>query len=67
MVVTLTEQNYIKRLPSKTYRAQHRGGKGVTGMTTREDDTVLHLLITHAHDCAALLHQSRARLSTGDL
>lgn len=50
MVVTLTEHNYIKRLPSKTYRAQRRGGKGVNGMTTREDDAVLHLHIVHAHD-----------------
>jgi DNA gyrase subunit A len=50
MIVTLTEQNYIKRLPSKTYRAQRRGGRGVTGMTTREDDNILHLLVTHAHD-----------------
>ncbi|MBA3825400.1 MAG: DNA gyrase subunit A [Ktedonobacterales bacterium] len=61
MVVTLTEQNYIKRLPSKTYRAQHRGGKGVTGMTTRESDTVLHLLITHAHD-ALLFFTNRGRV-----
>ena len=61
MVVTLTEQNYIKRLASKTYRAQRRGGRGVTGMTTREDDTVLHLLITHAHD-ALLFFTNRGRV-----
>jgi DNA gyrase subunit A len=61
MIVSLTEQNYIKRLPSKTYRAQRRGGKGVTGMTTREDDTVLHLLITHAHD-ALLFFTNRGRV-----
>ncbi len=61
MVVSLTEQNYIKRLPSKTYRAQRRGGKGVTGMTTREDDTVLHLLITHAHD-SLLFFTNRGRV-----
>jgi len=50
VVVTLTEKGYIKRLPSSTYRAQHRGGRGVTGMQTREDDTVRHLLIAHCHD-----------------
>ncbi len=60
-IVSLTEQNYIKRLPSKTYRAQRRGGKGVTGMTTREDDTVVHLLITHAHD-ALLFFTNRGRV-----
>ncbi|MDQ2905162.1 MAG: DNA gyrase subunit A [Chloroflexota bacterium] len=50
VVVTLTEKGYIKRLPSNTYRAQRRGGKGITGMVTREDDTVRHLLVTHNHD-----------------
>ncbi|GCE27045.1 DNA gyrase subunit A [Dictyobacter alpinus] len=49
-VVTLTAKGYIKRLPSNTYRAQRRGGRGVTGMATREDDTVRHLLVTHTHD-----------------
>jgi DNA gyrase subunit A len=50
VVVTLTEKGYIKRLPSNTYRAQRRGGRGVTGMATREDDAVRHLLVTHTHD-----------------
>ena len=50
VVVTLTEKGYIKRLPSSTYRAQRRGGRGITGMGTREDDTVRHLLVTHTHD-----------------
>jgi len=50
VVVTLTEKGYIKRLPSSTYRAQRRGGRGITGMATREDDTVRHLLVTHTHD-----------------
>jgi len=50
VVVTLTEKGYIKRLPSNTYRAQRRGGKGITGMVTREDDTVRHLLVAHSHD-----------------
>jgi len=50
MVVTLTENGYIKRLPSSTYRAQRRGGRGKTGMQTREDDAVRHLLVAHSHD-----------------
>ncbi len=61
MIVTLTEQNYIKRLPSNTYRSQRRGGMGKTGMTIREDDTILHLLITHAHD-ALLFFTDRGRV-----
>ena len=48
--MTLTEKGYIKRLPSNTYRAQRRGGRGITGMATREDDTVRQLLVTHSHD-----------------
>jgi len=50
VVVTLTEKGYIKRLPSSTYRAQRRGGRGITGMATREDDTVRQLLVAHTHD-----------------
>src|SRR5258706_460460 len=50
VVVTLTEKGYIKRLPSNTYRAQSRGGRGITGMATREDDTVRQLLVAHSHD-----------------
>jgi DNA gyrase subunit A len=61
VVVTLTEKGYIKRLPSNTYRAQRRGGRGITGMTTREDDTVRHLLITHTHD-SLLFFTDRGRV-----
>jgi DNA gyrase subunit A len=61
VVVTLTEKGYIKRLPSKTYRAQRRGGRGVTGMVTREDDTVRHLLVTHTHD-SLLFFTDRGRV-----
>ena len=50
VVVTLTEKGYIKRLPTNTYRAQRRGGRGITGMATREDDTVRQLLVAHSHD-----------------
>ncbi len=61
VVVTLTEKGYIKRLPSSTYRAQRRGGRGVTGMATREDDTVRHLLVTHTHD-SLLFFTDRGRV-----
>ena len=43
MMVTITNQGYIKRIPPETYRAQRRGGTGVKGMTTNEEDFVTHL------------------------
>lgn len=43
VLVSLTQRGYVKRTPSKIYRAQKRGGKGSTGMTTREEDVVEHL------------------------
>ncbi|MBI4835700.1 MAG: DNA gyrase subunit A [Candidatus Abawacabacteria bacterium] len=49
MVVMLTKSNYIKRLPPSTYRSQHRGGKGVSGITTKEEDSVEHILTTTTH------------------
>ena len=50
IVVTLSQAGYIKRIPANTYRNQHRGGKGVGGMTTRDDDAVKHLLVVDTHD-----------------
>src|SRR5436305_8890897 len=61
VVVTLTEKGYIKRLPSSTYRAQRRGGRGKTGMATREDDAVRHLLVAHNHD-SLLFFTNRGRV-----
>ena len=61
VVVTLTEKGYIKRLPSNTYRAQRRGGRGITGMATREDDAVRQLLVTHTHD-SLLFFTDRGRV-----
>ena len=40
VIISMTVNGYIKRLPSSTYGVQHRGGRGITGMTTREDDVV---------------------------
>ena len=50
MVVTLTHNGFIKRIPAATYRLQRRGGKGVTGMVTRGGDTVNHILVADTHD-----------------
>ncbi|MFJ6267966.1 DNA gyrase subunit A [Lysinibacillus xylanilyticus] len=49
-VVTLTHNGYIKRLAANTYRSQKRGGRGVQGMGTNEDDFVEHLMNTSTHD-----------------
>ncbi|WP_424472880.1 DNA gyrase subunit A [Paenisporosarcina sp.] len=49
-VLTLTHNGYIKRLPVNTYRSQKRGGRGVQGMGTNENDFVEHLLYTSTHD-----------------
>ena len=50
VVVTLSQRGYIKRVPSHTYRTQHRGGKGVRGMATREDDALLDVIVLDTHD-----------------
>ncbi len=49
MVVTVTNTGYIKRVPLSTYRAQHRGGKGRSGMSTREEDQVSQLFVACTH------------------
>lgn len=50
VAITITNFGYIKRLPEDTYKAQKRGGKGITGLTTREEDFVKDLFITSTHD-----------------
>lgn len=50
IVISLSHNNYIKRLPVSTYRAQNRGGRGVQGMNTLEDDFVSQLVTTSTHD-----------------
>ncbi|WKA51063.1 DNA gyrase subunit A [Planococcus liqunii] len=49
-VLTLTHNGYIKRMPANTFRSQNRGGRGVQGMGTNEDDFVEHMLYTSTHD-----------------
>ena len=50
VAVTLTHLGYIKRIPTDTYKTQKRGGKGITGVTTRENDFVKNLIMTSTHD-----------------
>mgnify|MGYP000902034670 CR=1 FL=1 len=50
VAVTLTHLGYIKRMPIDTYKTQRRGGKGITALTTRENDFVRNLIMTSTHD-----------------
>nr|WP_319001844.1 DNA gyrase subunit A [Clostridium estertheticum] len=50
IVITLTHAGYIKRLPADTYSSQKRGGRGIQGVTTKEDDFVEHIFITTTHN-----------------
>ena len=50
VVVTLSNRGFIKRVPSRTYTPQHRGGKGIIGMVTRESDAVRLLTVADTHD-----------------
>ncbi len=49
MVVTISQAGYVKRVPLSTYRAQRRGGKGRTGMTTKDEDVVTDLFVANTH------------------
>ncbi|MDQ6857818.1 MAG: DNA gyrase subunit A, partial [Chloroflexota bacterium] len=50
VVITVSTRNYVKRMPLSTYKAQHRGGRGVIGMATRDEDDVEHLVVARNHD-----------------
>ncbi len=50
VVVTLSDRGFVKRVPSQVYRVQHRGGKGIIGMVTREKDAVRLLVVADTHD-----------------
>jgi len=50
VAITLTHLGYLKRIPADTYKTQRRGGKGITGLTTRENDFVRSLIMTSTHD-----------------
>jgi DNA gyrase subunit A len=61
VVVTISGRGYIKRQPVETYRRQHRGGKGIIGHVTREEDAVEHLIVANTHDWA-LFFTNRGRV-----
>jgi len=50
IIITLTKTGYIKRTTPKIYKAQHRGGKGILGMKTMNQDTIEHFLVANTHD-----------------
>jgi DNA gyrase subunit A len=50
IVVTITNLGYIKRMPVSTYKSQRRGGRGITGISTKEEDFVEHLFVTSTHE-----------------
>ena len=50
VIVMLTKGNYVKRMPVSAYRSQVRGGKGVLGMETKEEDVIEHMLAANTHD-----------------
>ncbi len=50
MLVTITRDGYIKRVPMDTYRTQRRGGRGIIGANTKEADTIEHLFMANTHD-----------------
>lgn len=49
-VVTMTHFGYVKRLPSSTYKSQHRGGRGISGLSTRDEDFVENIFVTSSHN-----------------
>lgn len=61
MAVIITNRGFIKRVPAKAYKEQHRGGKGIIGMTTREEDAVRLLEVADTHDYL-LLCSNRGRI-----
>src|SRR6187549_3484444 len=61
VVITISGRGYIKRQPVATYRRQHRGGKGIIGHVTREEDAVGHLIVANTHDWA-LFFTNRGRV-----
>jgi len=61
VVVTISGRGYVKRQPVATYRRQHRGGKGIIGHVTREEDAVDRLVVANTHDWA-LFFTNRGRV-----
>ncbi len=61
VIITLTHFGYIKRVPEDMYKTQRRGGKGITGLTTREEDFVEDLFITSTHDTILFFLQIKVK------
>lgn len=59
--ITLTNMGYIKRVPLSTYKAQHRGGRGINAMNTRDEDFIAEMFIASTHD-TAMLFTSKGRV-----
>ena len=58
IVVTISNRGYMKRVPLETYRPQQRGGRGIAGMSTREEDAVRHLIVCDTHASLLLFTQT---------
>lgn len=58
MVITVSRQGYVKRIPIDTYRAQRRGGRGLRGMGTKDEDWVEHLFVASTHDYLMIFTRS---------
>lgn len=58
MVITISRQGYVKRLASGTYRSQRRGGRGLQGMATKDEDWVEHLFVASTHDYLMIFTRS---------
>lgn len=61
MVITITQRGYVKAMTLDTYKSQHRGGRGVSGMATRESDILQHLIVADTHD-TLLFFTNRGRV-----
>jgi DNA gyrase subunit A len=61
VLVTLTERGYVKRIADDVYRTQHRGGKGITGVTMRDEDAIRHILSANTMD-SLLVFTNRGRV-----
>jgi DNA gyrase subunit A len=61
VLVTITNRGYVKRIAEDTYRTQHRGGRGVTGLTMRDEDGIQHILSANSHD-SMLVFTNRGRV-----
>lgn len=62
-VITMTHSGYVKRQPADSYTAQHRGGKGVIGMGTKEEDFIEQVIVMNSHDYL-MLFTNRGRVHT---